>query len=100
MYAKQSDQTYLWTLFRLHIEPAMGFGHLAELAAWLDSQYLPGIVPSAWIVDVCLEEGESGHFGYTHDADGTHEWKIIIAPAAHRETAKQWVKQNERRRLF
>ena len=81
MRANQSSQTYLWTLFRPHVEPAMGFGHLRELAEWLDRQNLPGIAPSAWVVDIGLEEGEIGYWAYVHDLGGPHEWKIVIAPA-------------------
>ncbi|SCB44783.1 hypothetical protein [Rhizobium lusitanum] len=87
MHAKQADQTYLWTLFRPHVEPTMGFGYLTGLAEWLDCQNLPGIAPSDWIIDIGLEEGEIGHWAYVHDLGGPHEWKIVIAPASHSRSA-------------
>jgi len=83
MHTKQSDQTHLWTLFRRYAEPAMGFGHRCELAGWLDGQNLPGVAPSAWIVDVGLEPADAGHFQYSHDVGGAHEWTIVVAPATH-----------------
>lgn len=83
MHAKLSEQTYLWTLFRPHVEPTMSFGHLANLAVWLDAQNLPGFAPPAWIVDACLEESHGGHWGYVHDLGGPQEWKIIIVPTSH-----------------
>lgn len=83
MRAEQSDQTYLWTLFRPYVEPAMGFGHLKELAGWLGDENLPGIAPSAWIVEVCLEADEAGHFRYWRDIGGAHEWTIVNSPAVH-----------------
>lgn len=87
MRANQPSHTYLWTLFRPHVEPAMGFGHLTELAEWLDGQNLPGIAPSAWVVDIGLEESEIGHWAYVHNLGGPHEWKIVITPALHGRSA-------------
>lgn len=81
MRANPPNQTYLWTLFRSHLEPTVGFGHLAELVGWLDCQKLPGIAPPSWIVEVCLEEGDADHWGYVHDLGGPQEWKIVIAPS-------------------
>jgi len=80
MRADQSRQTYLWTLFRPHVEPTTSFGHLCEVAGWLDSKRLPGITPPDWIVDVHLEENEIGNFQFIHDTGGAQEWKIVIAP--------------------
>ena len=65
----------------------MDFGLLTELVKWLDGQDLPGIAPSAWIIDLGLEEGEVGHWAYVHDLGGPHEWKIVIAPASHGRSA-------------
>ncbi len=82
MHANQPDEICLWTLFRSHVEPAMGFGYLAELAGWLEGQNLPGIAPPSWVVEICLEVGETGHLAYTHDAGGPDEWEVVIAPAS------------------
>lgn len=83
MRASLPRQTYLWTLFRPHVEPAMGFGNLKEFAEWLDGQNLPAIAPSAWIEEVGQVKGEISRWAYVHDLGGPHEWKVAITLASH-----------------
>ncbi|MGY5811987.1 hypothetical protein ACXHXG_30345 [Rhizobium sp. LEGMi198b] len=78
---------HIWTVFRPHREPLTGFGHLAELPAWLDGCRLPGVAPVDWIVDVLLGEEHTGRFSYIHDEAGPDEWRLVTAPARRRVKA-------------
>ena len=86
MSADLSKHTYLWTLFRPHCEPTTGLGNLRELNGWLDRQCLPGVMPSEWIVDVCLEAIGNDHLEYAHDAVA-QRWKLSITSLSHLRSA-------------